>query len=107
MHVPTERVFVNIERYGNMSSATVPVALCEALEGGRVKPGAMLLMPGFGGGLSYCAHVVRWGERVTPLGTSDAELPPNDRTALQIIRDVDRGSCRWRRSRNSSPERRG
>jgi 3-oxoacyl-[acyl-carrier-protein] synthase-3 len=88
MHVPAERVFVNIERYGNMSSATVPVALCEALEAGRVKPGATLLMPGFGGGLSYCAHVVRWGERVTPLGTSDAELPPNDRTALEIIRDV-------------------
>jgi 3-oxoacyl-[acyl-carrier-protein] synthase-3 len=88
MHVPAERVFVNIERYGNMSSATVPVALCEALEAGRVKPGATLLMPGFGGGLSYCAHVVRWGERVTPLGTSDAELPANDRTALEIIRDV-------------------
>ena len=32
-----------------------------------MKPGALLLMPGFGGGLSYCAHVVRWGERVTPL----------------------------------------
>jgi 3-oxoacyl-[acyl-carrier-protein] synthase-3 len=88
MHVPQERVFVNIERYGNMSSATVPVALCEALEAGRVKPGALLLMPGFGGGLSYCAHVVRWGDRVTPRGTSNAELPPNDRTALQIIRDV-------------------
>ena len=88
MHVPAERVFINIERYGNMSSATVPVALCEALEAGRVTPGATLLMPGFGGGLSYCAHVVRWGERVVPLGTSDAELAPNDRTALEIIRDV-------------------
>ena len=55
-----ERVFVNIQRYGNMSAATVAVALCEAVEEGRVSPGALLLLPGFGGGLSYCAQVVRW-----------------------------------------------
>jgi 3-oxoacyl-[acyl-carrier-protein] synthase-3 len=85
---PMERVFVNVQRYGNMSSATVPVALCEALEENRVKPGSLLLMPGFGGGLTYCAHAVRWGERVTPLGTSPVELPPNDKTALELIRDV-------------------
>jgi 3-oxoacyl-[acyl-carrier-protein] synthase-3 len=71
-----------------MSSATVPVALCEALEEGRVKPGALLLMPGFGGGLSYCAHAVRWGERVSPLQSSNVELPPNERTALELIRDL-------------------
>jgi 3-oxoacyl-[acyl-carrier-protein] synthase-3 len=88
VHIPMERVFVNVQRYGNMSSATVPVALCEALEEKRVKPGALLLMPGFGGGLSYCAHAVRWGERVTPLRESQVELPPNGRTALELIRDV-------------------
>jgi 3-oxoacyl-[acyl-carrier-protein] synthase-3 len=86
-HIPMERVFVTVQRYGNMSSATVPVALCEALEAGRVHPGALLLMPGFGGGLSFCAHAVRWGERTTPLGTSTAELPPNERTALELIKD--------------------
>src|SRR5256886_14701088 len=43
-HVPMERVYVNIQRYGNMSAATVPVALCEALEERRVRPGALLLM---------------------------------------------------------------
>jgi 3-oxoacyl-[acyl-carrier-protein] synthase III len=85
--VPMERVYVNIERYGNMSAATVAVALCEALEEGRVRPGALLLLPGFGGGLSYCAHLVRWGSRTTPLGTSAAELPPNERPALAILRD--------------------
>jgi 3-oxoacyl-[acyl-carrier-protein] synthase-3 len=87
-HIPMERVFVNVQRYGNMSSATVPVALCEALEENRVKPGGLLLMPGFGGGLTYCAHAVRWGERVKPLRESKAELPPNDRTALELIREV-------------------
>lgn len=85
---PMDRVYVNIQRYGNMSAATVPVALCEALEEGRIQPGGLLLMPGFGGGLTYCAHVVRWGERTSPLGESDAGLPPNERSALQIVRDV-------------------
>jgi 3-oxoacyl-[acyl-carrier-protein] synthase-3 len=83
--VPMDRVFTNVHRYGNMSAGTVPVALCEALEEGRVKPGALLLMPSFGGGLTFTGHVVRWGQRVTPLGTSDVELARNDRSALQIL----------------------
>lgn len=87
-HIPMERVFVNVQRYGNMSSATVPVALCEALEEGRLRPGSLLLLTGFGGGLTWCAHLVRWGERVTPLGKATVELPPCERTAVQLIRDV-------------------
>ncbi len=83
--VPMEKVFTNVHRYGNMSAATVPVALCEALEAGRVQPGALLLMPSFGGGLTFTGHVVRWGQRVTPLAVSDAELPPNNQTALDIV----------------------
>jgi 3-oxoacyl-[acyl-carrier-protein] synthase-3 len=83
--VPMERVFVNVHRYGNMSAATVPVALVEALEEGRVKPNSLLLMPAFGGGLTWCAHLVRWGDRVTPKGTSDAELPPCGATALEMV----------------------
>lgn len=83
--VPMERVFVNVQRYGNMSAATVPVALCEALEAGRVRPGALLLTPSFGGGLTFCAHLIRWGERTTPVGTTDVELPPCDRSALEIV----------------------
>ena len=94
--VPMERVYVNIQRYGNMSAATVPVALCEALEEQRVRPGALLLMPGFGGGLSYCAHLVRWGSRTTPLKSSTVELPANERPALQIVRE-----CLERKTRPS------
>jgi 3-oxoacyl-[acyl-carrier-protein] synthase III len=92
--VPAERVFVNIERYGNMSAATVAIALCEALEAGRVQPGNLLLLPGFGGGLSYCAHLVRWGERVTPRATSPAALPPSKRTALELVRALLEGKDR-------------
>jgi 3-oxoacyl-[acyl-carrier-protein] synthase-3 len=61
------------------------VALCEALEEGRVKPGALLLMPSFGAGLTFTGHVVKWGSRLTPLGKSDVELPPNNQSALQIV----------------------
>jgi 3-oxoacyl-[acyl-carrier-protein] synthase-3 len=83
--LPMERVFVNVQRYGNMSAATVPVALCEALEAGLIRPRALLLMPAFGGGLTFCAHLVRWGERTTPIGNTDVDLPPCDRSALEIV----------------------
>src|SRR5205807_2803969 len=83
--VPMERVYVNIERYGNMSAATVPVALCEALEERRGGPGALVLVSGVRGGPRFCAHPVRGGRRTTPLKTKRVELPPNARPALQII----------------------
>jgi 3-oxoacyl-[acyl-carrier-protein] synthase-3 len=83
--IPMEKVFVNVHRYGNMSAATVPVALCEALEEGRVHPGALLLMPSFGGGLTFTGHVVRWGQRTSPMGTSDVDLPPAHQTALDLV----------------------
>jgi 3-oxoacyl-[acyl-carrier-protein] synthase III len=86
--ISMERVYVTVQRYGNMSAATVPVALVEALEEGRVKPGALLLTPAFGGGLTWCSQVIRWGERVTPRGVSDLELPPCDRTAVELVQDI-------------------
>jgi len=86
--VSMDKVFVTVERYGNMSAATVPVALVDALEEGRVRPGALVLMPAFGAGLSWCSHLVRWGERVTPLGSTDLDLPPCNKTALQMVRGI-------------------
>ena len=83
--IPMDKVMLTVERYGNMSAATVPVALTEAVEQGRVRPGALVLMPAFGAGLTVCAHLVRWGSRVTPLAISDAALPPNPRTALEMV----------------------
>jgi 3-oxoacyl-[acyl-carrier-protein] synthase III len=92
--VAMDRVYVNVQRYGNMSAATVPVALVEALEDGRVPPQGLLLMPAFGAGLTWCAHLVRWGDRVTPKGESDAELPPCDLTALEIVQRLRQGRQR-------------
>jgi len=85
---PMERVYVTVQRYGNMSSATVPVALVEALEEGRVEPNALILMPAFGAGLTWSSHLVRWGTRTTPLGTSDIELPPPTQSALDRVRHL-------------------
>jgi 3-oxoacyl-[acyl-carrier-protein] synthase-3 len=58
--VPLERVYSNVERYGNTSSASIPVALCEAWEDGRVSTGDQLLLVAFGGGLVWGASVVEW-----------------------------------------------
>lgn len=58
--IPMEKVFVNVDRYGNMSSATVPVALDEAIEQGRVKKGDNILMVAFGAGFTWGSAVVRW-----------------------------------------------
>jgi 3-oxoacyl-[acyl-carrier-protein] synthase-3 len=89
--IPMEKVIVTVQKYGNMSAATVPVALVEALESGRVQPGSWVLMPAFGGGLTYCSLLVKWGERVTPRGTSDAALPPCERTALEMVNVIRAG----------------
>jgi len=95
--VPAERTFVNVQRYGNMSAATVPVALVEALEAGRIAPGATLLLPAFGAGLSWCAHLARWGGRTTALGTSTAELPPLRHSGLQLVQALraQRAATAW------------
>ena len=85
LNAPMEKVMVNIEKYGNTSAATVPVALCEALGQGRIKPGDNVLAAAFGAGLTWGAFLVRWGDRVEPLGTCDDELPPCDKTALEIL----------------------
>ena len=79
------RVFVNIGSYGNTSAATIPVALTEAVEQGRIKPGDNVVFTAFGAGLSWAAAVVKWGDRVEPIATSDAQLPPNTRTTMELL----------------------
>ncbi len=86
--VGMDRVIVTVHKYGNMSAATVPVSLVDALKEGRVKPGSLLLMPGFGGGLTFGALLVRWGQRTTPLGESSIGMPPCDRTALELVNEI-------------------
>ena len=58
--IPMEKVFVNLGRYGNISSATIPVGLDEAGEEGLIGPGSLVLMTSFGAGLTWGAMAVRW-----------------------------------------------
>ncbi|HEV8189877.1 MAG TPA: beta-ketoacyl-ACP synthase III [Ktedonobacterales bacterium] len=66
LNLPSEKVFVNIQNYGNTSAAAIPIALCEAIDQGRVYPGAHLGMVAFGAGLTWAAAVVKW---TAPLST--------------------------------------
>jgi 3-oxoacyl-[acyl-carrier-protein] synthase-3 len=83
-----DKVYLTVQKYGNMSSATAPVALVEAVETGRVAPGDLILMPAFGGGLSLSAHLLRWGSRTLPLATSEAQLPPCPKSALELVNEI-------------------
>jgi len=67
LDIPDEKVFSNVHRYGNTSAASIPIALCEAIESGRVRVGANLALVGFGAGLSWGAAIVQWGVDTTPV----------------------------------------
>ena len=60
LNVPTEKVYLTIEKYGNMSSATVPVALDEAVREGKIKKGDFVLLTAFGGGLTWGSALIKW-----------------------------------------------
>ena len=58
--VPVDRVYVNIDRYGNTSSASIPIALDELVRAGRVKPGDHVGFSAFGGGATWGGSVMKW-----------------------------------------------
>jgi 3-oxoacyl-[acyl-carrier-protein] synthase-3 len=58
--MPMEKVFVNIDRYGNTSAASVPIALDEAVQSGRIQDGDYVLLEAFGGGLTWASSLLRW-----------------------------------------------
>jgi 3-oxoacyl-[acyl-carrier-protein] synthase III len=66
LNMPPERVVVNIDRYGNTSAASIPMALSETVESGKLKDGDLILFVGFGGGLSWGAVAWRWSGDVKP-----------------------------------------
>jgi 3-oxoacyl-[acyl-carrier-protein] synthase-3 len=61
-----DRVMINVDRYGNTSSGSIPIALSEALADGRVQKGDLILMTGMGAGLTWGSALLEWtGERET------------------------------------------
>jgi 3-oxoacyl-[acyl-carrier-protein] synthase-3 len=62
LNMDESKVYKNIDRYGNMSSASIPVALCEARKEGKLKSGDYVVMVGFGGGLTWGSTLMKWYE---------------------------------------------
>lgn len=60
LNVSMEKVYLTIEKYGNISSATIPIALDEAIRRGSVKRGDLVVLTGFGGGLTWGSSLIRW-----------------------------------------------
>ena len=55
-----EKVVMNLDRYGNTSAASIPIALDEAVRSGRIKQGHLVMMTAFGSGLTWATSLVRW-----------------------------------------------
>jgi 3-oxoacyl-[acyl-carrier-protein] synthase-3 len=90
--VPEERLFSNLARYGNTSSASIPIALCEAIEQGLIKRDDLICCVGFGAGLTWAAAAIQWS---LPLPVA---APPRPRQAWRWLRyRVARLRSLWRR----------
>lgn len=83
LHFPMDKVFVNIQRYGNTSAASVPIAIAEAASAGRLKRGDKVLLVAFGGGFTWGASVLEW------FGPHDGIRPPSPlERAREALEDV-------------------
>ena len=60
LNIPRSKVFNNLEKYGNTSAGSIPIALDEAAAEGRLKPGDLVVLSGFGAGLAWGTAVMRW-----------------------------------------------
>ena len=60
MGLPMDKVFVNVDKYGNTSAGSIGMAMVEALEQGMIRPGSLIVTVGFGAGLTWGANVIRW-----------------------------------------------
>lgn len=60
LQLPMEKIFMNIDRYGNTSAASIPLALDEAVKSGRIKDGSLVMIGAFGAGLTWASALIRW-----------------------------------------------
>jgi 3-oxoacyl-[acyl-carrier-protein] synthase III len=63
--VPSEKVVINVDRYGNTSSGSIPLALADAAQDGRLQPGKLVLMTGMGAGLTWGSALIRWTKEMS------------------------------------------
>jgi 3-oxoacyl-[acyl-carrier-protein] synthase-3 len=67
LEMPIDKFYINLDKYGNTSAASIPIAMCEAVDAGRIKPGDHVVMVGFGAGLTWAAAVIQWGVPKPPV----------------------------------------
>jgi 3-oxoacyl-[acyl-carrier-protein] synthase-3 len=93
LKIPVERFYMNVDSMGNTSAASIPIALCDAVHDGRLRPDDNVVFVGFGGGLTWAASVVKWN--VTPPVVS---LPRREwRRARYILARGRSQVKKWRR----------
>lgn len=80
LHLPMDKFIVNVERFGNTSTASIPLAACEAVDKGQIKPGDHIVFVGFGAGLTWGALTVKWS------GPFPVERPVRYRRYLRLAR---------------------
>jgi 3-oxoacyl-[acyl-carrier-protein] synthase-3 len=92
LKIPDDRVYTNIARYGNTSAATIPIALAEVMEQDRLRPGDLLALVGFGGGLTWGAMIIQWSAPSTRAGYS---ITWGRRQGEYAVAGVRRSVLRW------------
>ncbi len=93
LRIPEDKVFVNLQKYGNTSTASIPIALCEAIEAGKVQPGDDLVFVGFGAGLTWAAAAIKWS---TPIEKPEATWWRN--TQRQAAYQAAAARSMWKRA---------
>lgn len=88
LSIDKSKVFVNIEKYGNMSAATALVAFVEAIEQELVTDNSKVLLPAFGGGLTWSAHVVSFIDKPVALSQSNVTLPETSKSGLTLVQEI-------------------
>lgn len=94
LDLPMDRFFVNLERYGNTSSASIPMAAFEAVEAGRIAPGDRVVMVGFGAGLTWGAMAIEWvapERKISPAKRQQRRL----QARMAGLRSIYRRLVRW------------
>ncbi len=97
LKLPEDKVFVNVQKYGNTSAASIPLALCEAIEEGKIQPNDNLVLIGFGGGLTWASCTVRWCVPVDNVGRRNWWFNTRQAAGYQAaaVRSVLRRAARW------------
>jgi 3-oxoacyl-[acyl-carrier-protein] synthase-3 len=95
LDLPPEAVFTNLDRYGNTSGASIPIALCEAADAGRIHPDDLVVCVGFGAGLTWGAAALRWTRPLPEPLSRWQRVRHRARYPLAAIRSWFRRLVRW------------